>query len=461
LEKEINKYSYAILGAGRSGIGIAKLLKKIGADVFLSESQVIDKLKYFDEKALKDYKIPFETGGHTEKIYNYDVIIKSPGIPVNSNIIIKANELNKKVVSEIEIAFLLCKAPVIAITGTNGKTTTTVLTGEIFKNAGIDTKVCGNVGLAFSEIVDDVTEKSIVVLETSSFQLESTEEFKPKVSMLLNFTPDHVDWHGSLENYFNAKLKINRNQSDDDAIIFNYDDEIIRGFSSKFKGNIIPFSVKENLAEKDFHLGCYVVDNQIIYFNKIKNENSNIINTDEIFIRGNHNLQNSLAAVAAAKYLNVKDDVVKKTLINFKGVEHRIEPVRELKGVKYYNDSKATNFDSTYVALESFKKNIVLIMGGKKGASNFDLIKDFVEERVKYIIAIGQTRNDIKEYFSKFKEVIIEETLESAVNKAYNLSESGDIVLFSPAYKSFDMFDNFEHRGEEFKKFVNNLIPDK
>ena len=387
------------------------------------------------------------------------MIIKSPGIPINNDIINKAVELNKKVVSEIEIAFLLCKAPVIAVTGTNGKTTTTVLTGEIFKNAGIDSKVCGNVGLAFSEIVDEVTEKSIVVLETSSFQLESTEMFKPKVSMLLNFTPDHVDWHGSLEDYFNAKLKINMNQSEDDAIIFNYDDEIIRGFSSKFKGNIIPFSVKENLEEKGYKFGCYVSENQIKYFGK--NESSKIINTDEIFIRGNHNLQNSLAAVAAAKYMNVKDDVIKKTLINFKGVKHRIEPVRELNGVKYYNDSKATNFDSTYVAIESFKKNIVLIMGGKKGANNFDLIKDFVEERVKYIIAIGQTKNDIKDYFSKFKEVLVEETLESAVNKAYALSESGDVVLFSPAYKSFDMFDNFEQRGEEFKKFVNNLNPKK
>ncbi len=459
MKKEINKYSYAILGAGRSGIGIAKLLKKIGADVFLSESLEISKLKYFDEKAFQDYEIPFETGGHSDKIYDYDVIIKSPGIPINNDIINKAVELNKKVVSEIEIAFLLCKAPVIAVTGTNGKTTTTVLTGEIFKNAGIDSKVCGNVGLAFSEIVDEVTEKSIVVLETSSFQLESTEMFKPKVSMLLNFTPDHVDWHGSLEDYFNAKLKINMNQSEDDAIIFNYDDEIIRGFSSKFKGNIIPFSVKENLEEKGYKFGCYVSENQIKYFGK--NESSKIINTDEIFIRGNHNLQNSLAAVAAAKYMNVKDDVIKKTLINFKGVKHRIEPVRELNGVKYYNDSKATNFDSTYVAIESFKKNIVLIMGGKKGANNFDLIKDFVEERVKYIIAIGQTKNDIKDYFSKFKEVLVEETLESAVNKAYALSESGDVVLFSPAYKSFDMFDNFEQRGEEFKKFVNNLNPKK
>jgi UDP-N-acetylmuramoylalanine--D-glutamate ligase len=457
LKKDNNKYSYAILGAGRSGIGIAKLLKRNGAKVFLSESENINKLKYFDGKSLEENKIPFETGGHSDKIYDYDVIIKSPGIPMNSIIITKALDLNKKVVSEIEVAFRLCKAPVIAVTGTNGKTTTTVLTGEIFKNAGYDTKVCGNVGLAFSEIIDNVTDKSIVVLETSSFQLDSIEKFKPKVSMLLNFTPDHIDWHGSLEKYFDAKLKINMNQSDNDAIVFNYDDEIIRGFSSNFKGKNIPFSIKENLEALDYSRGCYVLNERIIYFDKVKKDKNDIINSDEIFIRGKHNLQNSLASISASKFMGVKDDVIKNTLINFKGVEHRIEPVRELNGIKFYNDSKATNFDSTYVALESFPANIVLIMGGKKGANSFDLIKKFVEERVKYIIAIGQTKNDITDYFSTFKKVIPVDTLEAAVNKAYRVSVKGDVVLFSPAYKSFDMFDNFEHRGEEFKNFVNNL----
>lgn len=457
MAKNINKYSYAILGAARSGFGIAKLLKKKGVSVFMSESQDIASLKYFDEKSLKEYDIPYEVGGHTDKIFDYDIIIKSPGIPLNSEVILKALEKNKKIVSEIEVAFLLCPAPVIAVTGTNGKTTTTVLTGEFFKNAGIDTKVCGNVGLAFSEIIDEVSDKSVVVLETSSFQLESIEFFRPRISMILNFTPDHIDWHGSLENYFNAKLKINVNQKNDDAIIFNYDDEIVRNYSLKFKGNILPFSVRENLEEKGYLSGAYVNDNNVIYFDKSKNEKCEVINTDKIFIRGKHNLQNSLASILAAKVFGISNDIISNTLINFKGVEHRIEPVREIKGVKYYNDSKATNFDSTYVALESFKKNIILIIGGKKGANNFDLIRDFVKERVKCMIAIGQSKNDIKNYFNEFKEVILEDTLESAVNKAYQISKDGDFVLFSPAYKSFDMFDNFEHRGEEFKKFVNQI----
>ena len=460
-KSEVNKYSFVILGAGRSGIGVAKLLMKNGAEVFLSDSSPLDKLMYFDDKTLKEYNIPFEIGGHTDKIYDYDIFVKSPGIPMNNPVIDKALKLNKKVISEVEVAFWFCECPVIAITGTNGKTTTTVLTGEIFKNAGIDTKVCGNVGLAFSEVVEDTKEDSIVVLEVSSFQLDSIESFKPVVSMFLTFTTDHIDWHGSMENYMKAKLKVNINQSEDNVIVFNYDDEKIREQKSNFKANICGFSAKVNLENVELNSGCYANGKEIIYFNKEKNEHSVIMNSDDIFIRGNHNLLNSLAAISAAKAFGVSNVAVENTLKFFKGVEHRIEPVRELNGVKFYNDSKATNYDSLYVALESFPENIILIMGGKKGDNKFELVEDFITKRVKKIFAIGQSSEVIKNYFSGKVEVEVSKTLDEATVNAFNFSSNGDVVLFSPGYKSFDMFDNFEHRGDEFKKSVNNLKPKK
>ena len=460
-KSEVNKYSFVILGAGRSGIGAAKLLKKNGAKVFLSDNTAREKLMYFDEKTLNEFDIPFELGGHTDKIYEYDIFVKSPGIPMNSEVIKKALSLNKRVLSEIEIAYWFCECPIIAVTGTNGKTTTTVLTGEIFKKAGIDTKVCGNVGLAFSEVVEDVNKDSIVVLETSSFQLESIESFRPAVSLFLTFTPDHIDWHGSMDNYMKAKLKVNINQTGQDAIVYNYDDEKINKQKYNFKSNPVAFSIEKNLENEGLTSGCYSVNNDIVFFNKSKNERTMIMKADDIFIRGKHNLSNSLAAISAAKVFGVNNHAIKMTLKNFKGVEHRIEPVRELNGVKFFNDSKATNFDSLYVALESFEKNIILIMGGKKGDNKFELVKDFISKRVIKIFAIGQSSDAIYDYFKSVVKVDKSKTLGEAVEKSFEFSQYGDVVLFSPGYKSFDMFDNFEQRGSEFKKAVNNLNPKK
>ena len=370
-------------------------------------------------------------------------------------VIVKAISLGKKIYGEIEVASWFCKAPIIAVTGTNGKTTTTVLIGEIMKNAGFDAKVCGNVGLAFAEIVGDLKENSIVVLETSSFQLASTESFKPDVSVFTNITPDHIDWHLSFGNYFEAKLNINKNQKNNDSFIYNLDDIHLNKLTGKINGNACGFTLNGREIKNDVKCGCFIEDGNMIYFNV--DEESPVINTGEIFIRGKHNLQNAMCAVLAAKLFGVKNDAIAEVLRNFKGVEHRIEPVRELNGVKYFNDSKATNFDSTYVALESFPENIVLILGGKKGDNNFDIVKDFINERVKIIIAIGQSKDAIEEYFSSDKKVIKCDSFEDAVSNARDNASEGDVVLFSPAYKSFDMFDNFEHRGSEFKRIVNNL----
>lgn len=454
---DIKNSSFTILGAGRSGIAIAKLLKKNGAKTFLSDGGDKSKLKYLDEEFLKKEGVDYELGEHSDRVFESDVIIKSPGIFPGNEIIVKAKQLNKKIYSEIEAAYWFCNSPVIAISGTNGKTTTTELTGEIFKNAGFDTKVCGNVGLAFSEIVSDLIEDSIVILEVSSYQLNDIEEFKPAVSVLLNITPDHIDWHGNFENYLNAKLNIIKNQTENELTVINYDDNTLREAIKTTKSKKTYFSTKEKLTDKDIEAGSFVEGEKIIYFDKSKNLKEEIMHTNEIKIRGNHNLYNSLASIISARAFNIKKELIRDTLMSFPGVEHRIEFVRELNGIGFYNDSKATNIDSLIVALESFEGNLILILGGRETGNNYSITDKLVSERVKQIIAIGETRDKIAKHFENIKKVNVANSLEEAVSNAMSSGKPGDIVLFSPACKSFDMFDNFEHRGNEFKKSVNKL----
>lgn len=454
---EIKNSSFTILGAGRSGMAIAKLLKKSGAKVFLSDGSERSKLNYIDEDLLKREGIDYELGNHSEKVFENDVIIKSPGISPDNEIIIKAKQQDKKVYSEIEAAYWFCKATVIAITGTNGKTTTTVLTGEIFKNAGFDTKVCGNVGLAFSEIADETKEDSIVILEASSYQLNDIETFRPAVAVMMNITPDHIDWHGSFENYLNAKLNILKNQNEKNLAVINYDDETLREAVKNSSPSKAYFSVKEKLNEMEITRGSFIDGVKIIYFDKNKNIEEEIMNTNEINIRGNHNLYNSLAAIISAREFEIKKEIIKETLVNFAGVEHRIEFVREINGVSFYNDSKATNIDSLIVALESFDGNLILILGGREKGNDYSSIDKLVSERVKEIIAIGETKDKILKHFEKVKKVTAVNSMEDAAAAAMRSGKLGDIVLLSPACKSFDMFDSFEHRGKEFKKAVNKL----
>lgn len=452
--EEIKNTSFVVLGAGRSGTAITKLLLKNGAKEILLT----------DEKELNNSLIDIETsniktefGGFTNSILNYDVIIKSPGIPPAIEIIAKAKVNNKRIYSEVEAASWFCPAPIIGITGTNGKTTTTVLIGEIFKNAGYKTFVCGNVGTAFSEIVSDVTKNSIVVLELSSFQLEDIDELNPNVSIFLNITPDHIDWHGSFENYLNAKLKISKNHSKNDLLVYNYDDGVLKKELTGYRKNIAPISINENLYDSDYNVGAYLKDGMLYYFNKENNQFDDVVMRKDVYLKGNHNVYNALASIVAAKKFGISCDEIEKTLMEFKGVEHRIEFVREINGVSYYNDSKATNIDALIVALQSFEKNIVLILGGKDVNNDYNVVKDLINERVKEIIAVGSSKEKINNFFSSFKKVYKAESYEDAVNYAYKESVEGDTVLLSPACKSFDMFNNFEERGEKFKELVNKL----
>lgn len=455
--KDIKKSSFTVLGAGRSGIAVAKLLRRNGGKVFLSDDTNSDKLKFFDEDVLKNENIEYELSRHSEKVFESDVIIKSPGIPPESPVILKAEKLNKKIYSEIEAAYWFCRNPVIAITGTNGKTTTTVLTGKIFKAAGFDTKVCGNVGVAFSEIVSELREDSVVILEVSSYQLNNINEFKPRISVLMNITPDHLDWHKNFENYLKAKLMILKNQTKEDLTIVNYDDKILRESIESAKPGKAYFSIKENLKEKNIETGSFLKNGKVIYFDKAKKTDEEIMEAKEINIRGNHNLYNSLAAIISARAFEIKKEIIRDTLQKFPGVEHRIEFVREINGISFYNDSKATNVDSLIVALESFAGNIILILGGREKGNDYSGIEELAREKVKKIIAVGETKEKIYEYFNKKIKVTKADSMQEAVNKAFEAGVKGDAVLLSPACKSFDMFDSFEHRGKEFKRFVNLL----
>lgn len=450
---DVKGRKYTVLGAGRSGIGIAKLLKMNQAEVFLSDSSPREKLLYLNENVLVENKIDYELGKNSDKVFDCEVMVVSPGIPSSADIIIKAKKHNIKVVSEIEVSFNFCNAPIIAITGTNGKTTTTELTGAILREAGFDVHVCGNVGIAFSEIIPKLRTDSVVVLETSSFQLENIFEFRPKVSMILNITPDHIDWHGGFENYFATKLKINNNQKDDDIIIINYDDNLLRQKISALKSTIGSFSEHE-FADAGVKNKCYL-KNGAVYYAEYTEER--IIERKDIYLKGMHNVMNAMASIIAAKKFKVDSYIIANVLKVFKGVEHRIEFTREIEGVDYYNDSKATNYNSLYVALESFSKNIILIMGGKKGDNNFGLVDELVKERVKFICAIGQSKEVIFEQYKNTKDIQKFDTLDEAIKYARLISKPGDHVLFSPGYKSFDMFNNFEHRGDVFKQIVNSL----
>lgn len=449
-----NNRSFTILGAGRSGIAIAKFLSQKGYNVFLSDSKPIQKLPYVNESVLLKEKIKFEFGGHSDEIYKQDVIIKSPGLKPNTPVLEKAVELGKKILGEVEIAYRFCPCPVLAITGTNGKTTTTILIGKILKDAGFDARVCGNVGRAFADELESLTSDSLVVLEVSSYQLEDTETFKPTIAVFMNFTSDHIEWHGSLENYFNAKMKIALNQNESDTFIFNADDaqivEAVKSVSSKKA----MFSLSKINTDKENYLSSFYYNEKLFIQNK--NELIELISRDEIKLKGLHNVQNYLAAGLAAYLLGVSPELIRKSMSEFTGVEHRIEFCGCINGVEFYNDSKATNLDSMLMALKSFEK-VVLIAGGQSSEADLNLVKNEIKERVITLISIGEMKDELKKITDDkigYKEAM---SLDEAIIIALSEADKETPVLFSPGFKSFDMFNDYEHRGNEFKLAVNKL----
>jgi len=445
LDKKIS-----VIGAARSGIGAARLIKKMGGIPFVSDSGSDEKLKE-SVNVLSIENIEYETGKHSEKIFDCDFMIISPGVPADAEVIKKAKNKRIKMFSEVELASRFCKGKIIAITGTNGKTTTTSLCGHVFESCRKKTYVAGNIGLAFSEIASDVKENEFVVLEVSSFQLDLIEKFKPVVAVILNITPDHLNrYENSVEKYALSKQRIYENQDQNDYLVVNGDDETTLKFLSGYKSKSFLFSLNEEQQN-----GCYVTGNQIIS----KKNNSEIFccSIDDITIRGEHNVANAMAVIIIAKIFDLHNEGLKEALKTFQGVEHRLEFVREIDGIKFINDSKATNVDSVWYALRSFSEPIFLILGGQDKGNDYEKIKKLIIDKVKKIYAIGSSAEKIFNFFHSFVKVEIKESLEEVASASLSEAREGDVVLLSPACASFDMFDNYEHRGKVFKEAVNNL----
>ena len=446
---EIKNKKISIIGAIRSGLGAAKLAKQLGAIPFVSDAGSEEKLKSSIEY-LKNEKIVFEIGKHSDKVFDCDLMIVSPGVPSDSEVIKKAKSKNIKIISELEFASSFCKANVIGITGTNGKTTTTSLCDYLFNECGVKSYSAGNIGLAFSEIATIAKENEFVSLEISSFQLDLIDKFKPKVSMILNITPDHLNrYENSVEKYALSKLKVFDNQDASDYLILSKDSELLNQYFKKVKSNIFFFSTKKSVSN-----GCYLENDEVRFVRNDVIEFS--CNLSDIFIKGEHNIQNAMAVIIAAMIFNLDNEKILKALKSFKGVEHRLELVREIEGIKFINDSKATNVDSVVVALKSFEEPIFLILGGQDKGNDYSMIEDLVVEKVKKIYAIGSSAEKVFNYFHSKVKTEIKKDFDDVINTALSEAREGDVVLLSPACASFDMFDNYEHRGKVFKSIINN-----
>ncbi len=447
---EIKNKKISIIGAARSGIGAAKLVKKLGGYPFVSDSGEEEKLSNSIEQ-LKKNDIDFEIGAHSPGVFECDHMVVSPGVPSDAEVLKKAAEKNLNVMSEVELASKFCEGNIIAITGTNGKTTTTTLCGHVLNSAGLKTYTAGNIGTAFSEIATDVKKDEYVALEVSSFQLDLIENFKPKIAAVLNITPDHLNRYGNkFENYIASKMRIFKNQNENDFLILNKDDKTLNGSLSSHKSKDIFFSLREVVDN-----GCSVRDGKIIF--NLNGREQFSCGTGDLSLKGEHNIANSMAVIAAAKILGGGDAKIIEALGNFAGVEHRLELVREIDGVRFINDSKATNVDSVWYALRSFDEPIFLILGGQDKGNDYEKIKDLVEKRVVKIYTIGSSADKVFNFFHKLVKVEIKNTLEETVVAASKEARKNQIVLLSPACASFDMFENYEHRGRVFKEAVNRL----
>ncbi len=441
-----------VLGAGESGVGTAILGKYKGCDVFVSDKGAIEK-KY--KQVLLFNEISFEEGKHTEsKIVEADVVMKSPGIPDKVALIKELHKRNISVVSEIEFAAQYTNGTIVGITGSNGKTTTTMLTNHILKKGGLNVGMAGNIGDSFAQQVAE-NKFDIQVLELSSFQLDGIVNFAPHIAIITNITPDHLDRYDyKFENYINSKFRITENQTEEDFLIYDFDDEVIKKWLSKnkdkVKATLLPFSLKKELEK-----GVFLKDENIVI--KYKKEDT-IMSISTLALKGKHNTKNAMAAAMAATLLKVRKNTIRESLEDFEGAEHRLENVLKINGVEYINDSKATNVNATYYALESVKTPIVWVVGGVDKGNDYLELMSLVREKVKAIVCLGVDNQKIVQTFSNVVDLIVETAgAEEAVKVAYKISEKGDTVLLSPACASFDLFDNYEDRGRKFKNAVRAL----
>lgn len=443
-----------VVGLAVTGVPLVRVLSQLGVRVIVNDIKTEEELQD-SIKQLESIDIEYILGKHPdnlEEMGEIDLAVISPGVPLHIPFIQKLRERKIEIIGEIELAYRLSKARLIAITGTNGKTTTTALTGEIFKNAGRNTYVVGNIGVAAISKALETTPQDIMVMEVSSFQLESIKQFRPHVAAILNLTPDHLDRHKTMENYKNAKFSIFKNQTPQDYAIINYDDAICRESSQNLASKKIYFSRRVMLEEGVF------VENQLITIH-MKGVKHIVVNIDDIRIPGAHNLENALAATAMAFVMGIQPDVIAETLKNFPGVQHRTELVDTINGVQFINDSKGTNTDASIKAVEAVKAPIILLAGGyDKGEDFTNFIKAF-NGKVKYMFVYGKTGPKLFDAAKslKFENVKIVKDLDEAVISAWNIAKEGDTILLSPACASWDMYKNFEQRGNHFKSIVSSL----
>ena len=453
---ELKNKRVLVVGIGKSGISAAMYLRGLGARVTVSDTRSAIALAE-QIPALLDAGVMVESGGHGLLTFRrQDLIVVSPGVPLDTPEVKQVIGYGLPVIGELELATRYLKGQIVAVTGSNGKTTTTSLIGKIFADAGRATQVGGNIGLPVIELIAGSTDETVDVLEVSSFQLETTEEFHPKIAVILNITPDHLDRHHSFEAYVAAKEKIFANQTADDALVLNADDPTTQMCAGKTKARVYWFS-----ATKVVRQGAFVRDGVVCWVEKEGGKSEPILPVAEIHLKGTHNVENVLAAVCAARLGGVSAEDIRAAVASFKAVEHRLEYVRTVKGVEYFNDSKATNVDAAMKAVESFAGCVHLILGGKDKDSDYTQMAQVggkpLGERVKSVYTIGSAAEKIERQLVGVVKIVSAGTLATAVAKAASGATAGDVVLLAPACSSFDQFDNYEHRGRVFRQLVMEL----
>ena len=449
---ELNNKRVLVVGLGKSGLAAARFLKARGARVTVSDARPA--MLIAELPMLLDEGYMVEAGSHGLLTFRrQDLIVVSPGVPMSTPELKQVRAMGMHIIGELELGAQFLQGEVIGITGSNGKTTTTTLMGEILKASGRTTLVGGNIGRPVTELAEESLPDSWSVLEVSSFQLETVETFKPRIAMVLNITPDHLDRHGSFENYAAAKARITEFQTADDFLVLNAEDVKTQMVAAKTKAQIYWFSTKRQIKQ-----GAFVHGESIFFIAKEGAKPEPVMPVAEIPLAGAHNVENVLAAVCAARLAGVESGVIRAAVAAFKAVEHRLEFVREVEGVRYYNDSKATNVDATVKAVEAFEGGVWLILGGKDKNSDYATMSALLRERVKGVLTIGSAAEKIERQLAGVVKIERADTLERAVALAHEAADAGDVVLLAPACASFDQFENYEHRGRVFKELVQTLV---
>jgi len=452
VQTELRNKRVLVVGLGKSGLSSALFLRAQGAQVTVSDTRSAEALAK-EIPALLEAGIMVESGGHGLLTFRrQDLIVVSPGVPMDTPEVKQVKAFGLPVIGELELASRFLNGRVVAITGSNGKTTTTTLVGKIFGDAGISTLVGGNIGLPVIDLVATSTADTVSVLEVSSFQLETTEQFRPWIAVVLNITPDHLDRHGNFENYAAAKTRITERQEADDFLVLNAEDKPTQMVAAKTRAQIYWFSPRRPLKQ-----GAFVHGESIFFIAKEGAKAEPVMPVAEITLKGAHNIENVLAAVCAARLAGIPTEKIRASVAGFKGVEHRLEFVRLLRGVEFYNDSKATNVDAAMKAVSSFAGGVHLILGGKDKNSDYGTMAPLLKERVKVVYTIGSAAEKIERQLQGVVKIVSAGTMQAAVTEAAKAAEAGDVVLLAPACSSFDQFENYEHRGQIFRQLVSDL----